>query len=86
MMTKHDESQNEYLEIHLELKPGVDSHDSVREAAIAEIIASLVERSDEYRYLSGTINDKVRPSVHLWPHAHPEHFQHGIKQKWVKKS
>jgi phenylacetate-CoA ligase len=86
MLTKHDESQNEFLEIHLELKPGVLHDDGVRKAAIEQIVESLLKHSDEYRYLSGTIKDRIEPKVSLWEHAHPEHFQHGVKQKWVKKS
>lgn len=86
MLTKHDDNQNEYLEIHLELKPGASENDTVHEEALAKIIASLLERSDEYRYLSGSIQERVIPRLQFWPHAHPEHFQQGVKQKWVKKN
>jgi phenylacetate-CoA ligase len=85
MLTKHDQNQNEFLEIHLELKPGASEDKAVHEEALAKIIASLLERSDEYRYLSGTISERIRPRLTFWPHAHPEHFQMGVKQRWVKK-
>lgn len=86
MMTKHDKGQNEFLEIHLELKPGVAESEELRAQVIEQVVESLANKSDEYRYLSGTVREKVVPRVVLWPHGHPEHFQQGVKQKWVKKA
>ena len=85
MFTKHDKKQNEYLEINIELKPNVKELDSIKNEVAKHIFEMLMNKSTEYKYLSGTLNERVKPTIIFWPHEHPTHFQTGIKQKWVKK-
>lgn len=88
MTTETDKDHNEYLEINFELAPGVSDGESIREMLTESVVRSLMASSDEYRYLSGSISEKVRPRLIFWPHEDPKYFQPGIKQRWVvsKKS
>ncbi len=86
MFTKHDKKQDEYLEINIELKPGTNESEWLLKETSGSIVAGLLEKSAEYKYLSGMLNGRVKPKIIFWPHEHPTHFQTGIKQKWVKKA
>ncbi|HUY62366.1 MAG TPA: hypothetical protein VMV50_01065 [Candidatus Paceibacterota bacterium] len=83
MTTEHDAKHNEYLEINVELAAGVKDSESIKDALTESIIKSLSSSSDEYRYLYGSIRQKVIPRLVFWPHEHPKYFPPGIKQKWV---
>lgn len=83
MTTENDKDHNEYLALNFELKKGVRSGSRIKKALIASIVKSLSDSSAEYRYLLGSIHDKVIPKVVFWPHEHPTYFAPGIKQKWV---
>jgi phenylacetate-CoA ligase len=85
MYTKHDEKQDEYLEINVELKPNTNESEWLAQEVTRFISKSLMEKSAEYKYLKDMLNNKINPKIIFWPHEHPTHFQTGIKQKWVKK-
>jgi len=85
MFTKHDKNQNEYLEINIELKPGITESDWLVERVTNSVVNSLLKKSAEYKYLAAMLNDKVRPKITFWPAGDPTYFKSGVKQKWVKK-
>ncbi len=85
MFTKHNEKQDEYLEVNIELKPGITESDWLIQEVSQSISASLMERSAEYKNNADMMPGRVEPCIAFWPHEHPTHFQTGIKQKWVKK-
>jgi phenylacetate-CoA ligase len=85
MFTMHDDDQNEYLEVNVELKSGINESEWVKSEVEKSIFASLVDKSAEYKYLTGMLNGRVHPRIIFWPYEHTLHFQTGIKQKWVKK-
>ncbi len=84
--TEHDELHNECLEVNIELQDKKNESPELEEAVTKAIMDSLMRNSDEYRYLEGTIRDKVIPKIIFWPHEHPKYFHPGIKQKWVINS
>lgn len=86
MTTEHDASHNEYLELNIELKHGIADGEPVRQTIIESVMQSLAASSDEYRYLMGSVRDKVVPRVVFWPHEDPKYFAPGVKQKWVIRS
>ncbi len=86
MTTEHDTKHNEYLEINVELQHGVKDGDPIRAELVESVVKSLSASSDEYRYLAGSIRDKITPRIVFWPHEHPKYFSPGIKQKWVIRS
>jgi phenylacetate-CoA ligase len=85
MSTEHDEKQDEYLDVHVELKRGVEADEDLRQRIRDAMVAGLRGRNAEYRYLSDNLKDRVLPRVKLWPHEHQEHFRPGAKQQWINK-
>lgn len=86
MITKTDKRHNEYLEVNVELRPGVPMAKEMKKA-IAEVIKnSLVQYNEEYRYLATLMPDRVVPRVILYRHGDPAHFGALGKQKWVKNT
>ena len=83
MTTEHDVGHNEYLEINIELQHKVKDGEPIRAMLVESVVKSLSASSDEYRYLAGSIRDKITPRIVFWPHEHPKYFPPGIKQKWV---
>lgn len=85
MTTENDTEHNEYLEINIELQHGVTDANKFQASIVESVVSSLTTSSNEYRYLCGSIRDKVIPHLVFWPHEHPTYFSPGVKQKWVKK-
>ncbi len=85
MSTEHDRKQNEYLEINVELKPGVKKASASLKRKVHKIVVeNLLIRNAEYRNNYTLLPGRVDPKIILWRHEHPIHFKPGIKQKWVK--
>lgn len=85
MSTERDEQEDQFLDVHVELKPGLVPDDDLRKRVRSAIVRALLERSSEYRALHGGLGERVVPHVALWPYEHPTHFRPGSKQKWIKK-
>jgi phenylacetate-CoA ligase len=85
MSTEHDERQDEYLDVHVELKRGIEATEDLRLRVRDAVVTGLRERNAEYRYLSDNLKERVLPHLALWPLGHPEHFGAGGKQRWIKK-
>jgi phenylacetate-CoA ligase len=85
MFTKHDNKQNEFLEINVELKKGVTASPSLQKIVAERIHTTLTTQSAEHANNFSMLKDKVKPRLVFWPHEHPIHFSLGAKQKWVKK-
>ncbi len=86
MFTKHDRKQDEYLEVNIELKEGVEASEELHQNVKKSIVHHLIEKSAEYKNNADLLPGKVEPRIVFWSHGHPTHFQTGIKQKWVKKA
>ena len=84
--TKYDEKENQYLEINVEQKRGVDSvsESFIKKAEVA-IKTAFKEKSSEYKELSSFVNDRPLFKLVFRALGDPEYFPAGIKQKWVKK-
>lgn len=85
MFTRFDRRHNEYLEINIELKPGVRPTKDIKRLVEHAVSESLLEHNAEHRNNASLMPGKVSPRIILWKHEHPFHFKTGIKQKWVKK-
>lgn len=86
IVTKYDDKENQYLEINIEQKRGIDSvSEAFVKKAEAAIKTAFKEKSSEFKELSSFVNE--RPLFHLVFRAlgDPEYFPAGIKQRWVKK-
>lgn len=87
MQVGYNEEQNQYFEIHLELRPTAQENDVIRESAYQSIIEWLNRENSEWRdfWANEGIRRKIAPKIILWPYQDPKHFKPGGKQKWVKK-
>ncbi len=84
MQTKSDRQHNQFLEIHLELRPGVRSGQNLKRRATELISQALLKNNAEHYNNASFMGKKVTPKITLWPHEHPTHFGSGGKQRWVK--
>lgn len=85
MMTAFDDAQNQYLELHIEMKKGKKESKKLADILTEEIFKFLRENNSEFRELSNHLKDRARPRINLWPAEHPTHFKPGTKQKWIRK-
>jgi len=85
MMTAFDDAQNQYLEIHIEMKKGKKESKKLADILTEEVFKFLRENNSEFRELSNYLKERARPKISLWPAEHPTHFKPGTKQKWIRK-
>ena len=85
MTTSFDDEQNQYLELHIELRKGEKESKELINRVTKEVVAWLRQHNAEFRELSDHLKERARPRVHLWPAEHPAHFKPGGKQKWIHK-
>ncbi len=85
MATRFDRRQNQFLEVNVELKPGIAIRKKIKILATKLIVDRLIARSAEYRNNYNSIPYKVIPRIKLWEHGHHRYFKGGGKQRWVEK-
>ncbi len=86
IVTKYDDKENQYLEINIEQKRGVDSvSEAFIKKAEAAIKTAFKEKSSEFKELSSFVNDRPLFQLVFRASGDPEYFPVGIKQRWVKK-
>jgi phenylacetate-CoA ligase len=85
MATRHTKKHEEYLELNIELKPGVQMPRSLGHKIEQAVVAGLLKKNAEYHYLHGLMPKRVVPKTIFREYGHPEHFRGGVKQKWVEK-
>jgi phenylacetate-CoA ligase len=84
VMVKFDNGQNQYLEIHLELKKNKKKSRNLSEQVQKSITRQLLKESSEYRETYKEKKSRIHPRLEWWPYGDPTHFASGKKQKWVK--
>ncbi len=86
MYTKHNEQEDEYLEVNIELHAGINESEWLRHEVTSSISKSLIEKSAEHKNNVNMMpKGKVEPVIIFWPHEHESHFKSGGKHKWTKK-
>jgi phenylacetate-CoA ligase len=85
MSVRHDNNQDEYLEINVELTRGQGAPERLAEEISKSVLESLTDKSAEYKNNVDAFAGKVQPRIVLWPYEDPAHFSVGAKQKWVIK-
>ncbi len=85
MFTKNDADENQYLEIHVEMKHDQKATKRIQSMVLQSIHSALIAQSTEYKKLTESLGDRILPKLVFWPHGHEAHFLSGAKQKWVKK-
>lgn len=85
MATRFDWDQNQFLEVNIEMKPGVRASARLKQLSTKAIVDRLIARSGEYHNNYNAVPHKVTPRVKLWPYGYKKYFVSGGKQKWVEK-
>jgi len=85
MHTSSDSSQNQFLEIDIELKKTVQPRKEIEQEIQKRVLHDLLAKNSEYHNNYTHLKDKVIPRIVLWCHEDPTYFKPGIKQKWVEK-
>ncbi len=85
MLVKSDKKLNPYLEINVELKPGLKTMEKLDKVISKNIERALLEENSEYKVIHGIMKKRAIPKVIFWDHGHEKYFRQGGKQKWVIK-
>ncbi len=82
---KVDAHHNQFLQVNIELKKGVEPSRGTERRALEIIHATLLEKSSEFGDMIKAYPGKELIQVVLWPNGDPRYFMAGTKQKWVEK-
>ena len=85
MTVSYDESGQQRLEIHVELKAKQLENELLRSRTRRYIVDALLNESSEYRETHVMYGKKVYPDIIFWPYEDDTYFKPGVKQVWVKK-
>ncbi len=84
--TAFDRHGDQFLQIHVELRPKTAHSAALRKLTEGGIIKQLLAENSEYRELSTMLSQKrTKPRITFWPYNHETHFKQGVKQQWIKK-
>lgn len=83
--TNYTRSQNQYLYIHIELKPQKVISAKTRTNLLQALIKQLEAKNSEYRELHAMLGRRAWPKLVFWPNGDHKYFKPGIKQRWVNK-
>ncbi|MEK7584994.1 MAG: hypothetical protein AAB455_00525 [Patescibacteria group bacterium] len=86
MLTRYDDDQNQFLEINVELKPGIKAKKSLEKLCCDTIVKNLLNKNAEYKNNHNSLADEVTPRIIFWPYGNDTYFKSGVKQKWVKNT
>ncbi len=84
MQVFYDDKQNQYLQINVEMKPGIEGTKLIEREIEGCVLKNLLSKSSECRNNYGSLGEKVVPRIVLLPYEHTDYFRPGSKQKWVK--
>lgn len=82
--TEHTDKQDQYLLICVELAPGVEPNETLREDITNSIARSLKKLNNEYRELTTMIGEKAVPTVQLYVNGDSLFQQKGNKMRLTK--
>lgn len=85
LIQKHDNNQDQYLEINLELKRDVIFKRQYEGVVLEKIVETLKARSSEFGELCRNLGENCYPKLVFWPYEHKEYFGSSSKQQWVRR-
>lgn len=86
MATKNANDMSQYLEVNVELAPGVTIENAHEELIKQALINALRTHNMEYHKLEATVAENAHPQIVLVPFGDPKHFAVGAKHTWVRKT
>ena len=85
MSVDYNDSGRQQLNIHVELKHGMEPTEALANSILEYVQEYLVKESSEYRETYKMIGPEAMPIIYLWNYEDPTYFRPGTKQKWVNK-
>lgn len=86
MESKTDEQNDQYFEVNIELKKGVQDASSIKELMKKLIVERLREKNDVYRSFADSMKaGRLDPRINFITYGDEEYFKAGIKHRWVRK-
>ena len=85
MFVDYNDAGRQQLNIHVELKHGVQPSEELMSTVLEGIQEKLIQESSEYRETYKMVGPEAMPHIYLWDYGDPTYFHPGTKQKWVVK-
>ncbi len=86
MVTKFSNKQDQYLEIVIETKKGINKVPILQKKKVLKnIMENLHKKSSEFSELAKYLGKRAYPKLIFVTYEHKDYFNPGIKQKWVRK-
>jgi phenylacetate-CoA ligase len=86
MRTAYRQNFDQYLDLHMELRPEVKGRDELRREVTDYIFAQLQKVNAEYGALTKSIGDRARPEVELCAYQDARYFAQGVKHVWKQNN
>jgi len=83
LQAHEDEDRNRYLQIAVELAPGVEASDDKARAAATSIRAQLLRLNSEFAHYVPA--DFQMPRIELYPAGDPTYFPVGVKHRYTRQ-
>ncbi|MBI2415189.1 MAG: phenylacetate--CoA ligase family protein [Candidatus Kerfeldbacteria bacterium] len=83
--TKYDNKQDQFLELMIELKPGVLISMVEKNKILEKVMTVLKVKNSEFNELHKYLGNRAVPRLVFFGYQDPKHFTQGVKQKWVIK-
>lgn len=83
LQVKEDADKNRFLSIVVELAPGVEASEEMRDAIASSILSQLQRLNSEFTNYVPT--EYQMPQVTLTPTGDPEYFPIGVKHRYTRK-
>lgn len=77
-------TMEEYLEIHIELKPNTKNSKKLSQFLTHRITQTLLDMNAEYLFLQQNLHADLTPRVKLWEYHHDRYFKQGLKPKYIQ--
>lgn len=84
LITRSDGEQNQFLEIHVELKQAIEKTPEIEARLMESVQSHLLQHNAEYHYLHGLMPERVKPRIICWSYSDGPYFKSGLKQRWVQ--
>jgi phenylacetate-CoA ligase len=80
---KEDADRNPFLSVTVELAPGVEAGEEMREAVTSSILTHLIRLNSEFAHYVPA--EYQPPQVMLLPTGDPEYFPIGVKHRYTRR-
>ncbi len=83
MSKGYHKNMDEFLEIHIELKPGMGGSAKLSKLIQKLVVSKLMDINAEYNFLRHNLQKDLTPKIKLWPYQHHRYFTPGLKPRYI---